>query len=172
MTEDRNVLPSQITRLHDQNEVARRIIDSFIHSVSGEGPDHGALTTATTTDQALEVSGLQGHQRVKITEIFKKLEEIGCGRFVPGRRTHPSRFVWEVKPLAVAQALKEGQETTMEPTELPSTEAQTAEQAASRIITYKFPMRGDFLEVRLPFNLKRNEAERLAQFIESLAAED
>ena len=40
---------------------------------------------------------------------------------------------------------------------------------AARLITHRFPMRGGFLDVRLPYDLKRAEAVRLAQFIESLA---
>ena len=42
---------------------------------------------------------------------------------------------------------------------------------AARIITHRFPMRGGFLDVRLPYNLTRAEAVRLAQFIESLATQ-
>ena len=38
-----------------------------------------------------------------------------------------------------------------------------------RMITYSFPMRGDFLDVRVPYDLKQGEAVRLGQFIEALA---
>jgi len=161
MIEDLDVLSRQITRLHDQNEAARRIIDNFAERQNGN--------SSTTTDEGLEISGLQGHHRVKITEVFKKLEGMGCGRFVPGRKTHPSRFVWETKPATIKEALEGPKEQPAPPPPTPLSEAEAAAQAASRIITYRFPMRGDFLEVRLPFDLKRSEAERLAQFIESLA---
>ena len=163
MIEDFDVLSKQITRLHDQNESARRIIDNFASRRDGN--------SSTTTDEAIEIAGLQGNHRVKITEVFKKLEGMGCGRFVPGRKTHPSRFVWETKPSTIAEALEGPKEKPAPPPEPVLTEAEAAAQAASRIITYRFPMRGDFLDVRLPFDLKRTEAERLAQFIESLATQ-
>ncbi len=163
MIEDFDVLSKQLIRLHDQNEAARRIIDNFTQRRDG--------ASSTTTDDALEIAGMHAHQRVKITEVFKKLEGMGCGRFVPGRKTHPSRFVWETKPSTMAEALEGPKEKPAPAPMPPVSEAEAAAQAASRIITYRFPMRGDFLDVRLPFDLKRGEAERLAQFIESLATE-
>ena len=53
-----------------------------------------------------------------------------------------------------------------EPTQPPANE--TPDPA--RLITYRFPLRGGFLDVLLPYSLKSAEAVRLAQFVESLAA--
>ena len=43
-------------------------------------------------------------QRREIIDLFRKLQEQGCGQFVEGRRGWPSRFVWSSEMTSIARA--------------------------------------------------------------------
>src|SRR5260370_34072424 len=43
-------------------------------------------------------------QRREIIDLFRKLQEQGCGQFVEGRRGWPSRFVWSSEMTRIARA--------------------------------------------------------------------
>src|SRR5260370_41167916 len=47
-------------------------------------------------------------QRREIIDLFRKLQEQGCGQFVEGRRGWPSRFVWSAEMTSIARAAAGG----------------------------------------------------------------
>src|SRR6266699_3635041 len=54
--------------------------------------------STTKIDRLLQISQErnQSVSRPEAIEFLRRLEEIGCGRYVEGRRGHPSRFAWDV----------------------------------------------------------------------------
>src|SRR5262249_9409387 len=64
----------------------------------------------TKGDSALLVLRSEGFhfRRRDMIDLFRKLEELGCGRFVEGRYGWPSRFVWSVGLRSVAKAAAGG----------------------------------------------------------------
>ena len=43
--------------------------------------------------------------RGDITELFKKLQRVGCGQYVMGRRGGSTRFVWDVRSLSAIHSM-------------------------------------------------------------------
>lgn len=99
----------------------------------------------------------------KIVRFFRKLESIGCGEFVVGRRGQPSRFLWAVNLVRLAQ-LAAGQDVRLEG-------APTIEEKAlnNGLIDHSFRLRKDLnVTLSLPDDLTPTEASRLSAFIHTL----
>lgn len=84
--------------LYRDNLVARTFFD---HAARRERDQ-----SETKVDRILIRLKREGHQfqRRDIIDLFRKLEEQGCGQFVEGRRGWPSRFVWSAEMISVARA--------------------------------------------------------------------
>lgn len=87
-----------LRQLYHQNLVAKTFFD---HAARRERDQ-----SETNVDRILVRLGREGHefQRREIIDLFRKLEEQGCGQFVEGRRGWPSRFVWSAEMTSVARA--------------------------------------------------------------------
>lgn len=103
-------------------------------------------------------------RRSEVIGAFRQLEEAGCGRYVEGRHGWPSRFVWDVKSLAVSAAARGTQ-----PLELSATEDVVDDSDEAELIEHSFALRPDLtISLELPTDLSRTEAARLAAFVQSL----
>lgn len=103
-------------------------------------------------------------RRIQLIKFLKELQNIEAGRFIPGRKAlNRSRFVFHS---ALLQSITEDpQLLTMAPAEV----AKTAEAASH---THVFLVRRDYpTSITLPVDLKKSEADRLADFIRSLPFE-
>jgi hypothetical protein len=111
-----------------------------------------------------------GHDvsRADVVSVFKELEQIGCGRYVPGRWSHPSRFEWSTNLSEVGKAAS-GEDTTVD--KLPQEEI-TSEAASDEepdMITHPFQLRRNLrIVLELPHDLTGDEAQRIATFLQSL----
>jgi hypothetical protein len=119
----------------------------------------------TTVDRLrwnLNQGGGDPISRGQIVRLFRQLEELGCGNFIPGRWGHESRFRWSVGLADVGRAAS-GQSVRMEP---PS----TAElDAPNDLLDHRFHLRKDLdVALKLPSDLTSTEAARLAAFIQTL----
>lgn len=78
----------QLRQFYRDSEVARGFLD---HAAKRERDQ-----SETKVDRILVRLKAEGHSfpRRDIIALFRKLEEVGCGQFVEGRRGWPSRFVW------------------------------------------------------------------------------
>ena len=95
--------------------------------------------------------------------VFRRLEELGCGRFVPGRRGHQSRFKWDVGLVTVGQAAA-GESVPIE-----AAPANEPNEPQDDLLEHRFHLRkGLDVPVRLPSDLTATEAARLAAFIQTL----
>ena len=88
-----------LRQLYRQNPVAKAFFD---HAARRERDQ-----SETKVDRLLVLlnrAGRHGFQRREIIELFRRLQEQGCGQFVEGRRGWPSRFVWSVGLTSVGRA--------------------------------------------------------------------
>src|SRR6266851_533585 len=60
----------------------------------------------TKVDRILVLLRAEGHEfrRHEIIDLFRRLQDQGCGQFVEGRRGWPSRFVWSTGITSVGKA--------------------------------------------------------------------
>src|SRR5207253_721442 len=92
-------------------------------------------------------------RRSDMIEVFRKLEELGCGRYVEGRHGHPSRFAWSIGLVGVGR-ISSG--------ESQSIEAMETEEELPETLTHTFHLRVDCpITIELPLDLTTQEAERL-----------
>ncbi len=150
----------KLRQFYKKDKLARLMLDQFA--------SYQRNRTATKVDYLLwKLRALDDDvTRGDILRIFKELESLGYGRYVPGRWSHPSRFQWSASLVEVGKAAS-GEEETVQ---------QFSEDAASLdleeepdLIAHGFQLRSDLqVTFELPGNLTRIEASRLAKFIESL----
>lgn len=96
-----NFTSPSIGRLRDlyaASPVARAFFD---HTAKRERDQ-----SETKVDRILVLLKSDGYhfKRREIIELFRKLQEQGCGQFIEGRRGWPSRFVWSVGLTSVGKA--------------------------------------------------------------------
>jgi hypothetical protein len=109
--------------------------------------------------------------------FFRELESCLCGKFILGRRNHPTRFVWSYRAVDIAGSAVEGL-ASPHPPERPSENQTSAvvhidepldDEPESAWRDYSFPLRDDSdVTISLPADLQADEAYRLAVFILTL----
>ena len=124
----------------------------------------------TKLDQILNRLEDKGITRGIAIQFFRRLEDIGCGQYVEGRKGHPSRFVWEDDLITVGRVAR-GEAGQIE--SLNSEEEEAANEARqARDFEHIFRLRGDFVvRLRLPSDLTDKEAQRLGGFLKTLSME-
>ncbi len=62
--------------------------------------------TETTVERTITILNEAGRKvsRGEAVDLFRRLEDLGCGQFIIGRRGAPSRFVWAVGIVSVGKA--------------------------------------------------------------------
>src|ERR1035438_4439468 len=87
-----------IPKLYRESPVAQAFFD---HAAKRERDQ-----SETKVDRILILLRAEGHAfpRRDIINLFRRLEEQGCGQFVEGRRGWPSRFVWSAGLISVGRA--------------------------------------------------------------------
>jgi hypothetical protein len=163
-------LETKIKRLYTSTALAR----SFFKWAASRVNDR----TETTLDR-LEVVLQTG--RRDVVALARSLDEIGCGKFIEGRRGAHSRIQWHysLRSLGlVAIGTKDAVEdvdaelAADESNRAGGEESGTAPEAGGEGIRHQFTLRPDVrVEFLLPKDLTSREAERLASFIHSLPFE-
>ena len=89
---------SRLRELYAASPVAKAFFD---HTARRERDQ-----SETKVDRILVLLKSDGYpfKRREIIELFRKLQEQGCGQFIEGRRGWPSRFVWSVGLTSVGKA--------------------------------------------------------------------
>ncbi len=133
------------------------------------------MSTSSIDNLMFKLSSEQSPpSRWTVIKFFKKLEELGCGRFIPGRRGRKTRFEWVAKLTDVNKAAQ-GQNVNIGAAS-PPTEVAGPTQGGppdEHLVEHPFRLRKD-LDVRLslPTDLTKAEAARLAAFIQTLPFEE
>lgn len=106
----------------------------------------------------------------ELIAAFRKLQDAGVGKYTEGRRGHPSRFEWAVGSLDACR-VAQGEEVEASPVEFVDSQSEDDQEAG--ILDHYFNLREDYqLEIQLPVDLSKEEAERLATYVRSLPLED
>ena len=89
---------NMLRQLYMESKVAKAFFD---HAARRERDQ-----SETKVDRILVLLRAEGHEfrRREIIELFRKLQDQGCGQFVEGRRGWPSRFVWSTGITSVGKA--------------------------------------------------------------------
>jgi hypothetical protein len=162
MTES-NFKPAELKRLYASNATARATLDHFASRQQDR--------TEMTVDRMWELLSSEGNvlARADIIYTFRCLEETGAGRFVIGRKGHPSRFLRSVNLIELGRIAK-GED-------LPSSNGENVAHAAvppasppkSDVIPHRYVLRPDFtVTIQLPADLTPPEATRLSDYVKTL----
>jgi len=153
----RNSIARQLRAMYCADPAARAILE---HLRSQES------TEFTTVDELEQLS--PDGQRLKnrdITRVLKRLKELRLGRFIIGRRGHPSRLEWN----GIAYRWYIENPLVWEDPAGESEEDETSQASAQRC---SFTVRpGHRVVFDVPADLKSWEAKRFAKYVESLAYE-
>jgi hypothetical protein len=128
-------------------------------------------STRTTVERLQALLRQEGHDvpRGDIIDLFKGLEAAKCGKFVVGRKGHPSRFEWSVSLISVGRAAA-GEVTEVQAlSESEQNAVIEEEEAGGGWIAHCFVLRpGVEVRLDLPSDLTNAEADRLAEFVRAL----
>lgn len=87
-----------LRQLYEQSAIARAFFDQAARRERDQ--------SETKVDRTLILLRAGGHEfrRREVIDLFRKLQDQGCGQFVEGRRGWPSRFVWSSGITSVGKA--------------------------------------------------------------------
>jgi hypothetical protein len=147
----------ELQAFYNSNGEAKAMLDHFASRERNRNE-----MTIDSLRHNLKADGISVSRGAAI-RVFRRLEELGCGRFVAGRRGHESRFKWDVGLVAVGQAAA-GEAVPIE-----ATPTNAPDEPADDLLEHRFHLRKDLdVPVRLPADLTATEAARLAAFIQTL----
>ena len=148
----------------DNDELQRLYEESSVYAAFFEDLANKRRRT-TKVDVDLAVRKTNG-TRKEIIDLFKKLEDLGAGEFVVGRRGKESRLELSVDSRAVGKAAA-GEPVEIEHVE--SLEDEDAFEEDDNLTRHDFRLRkGLVVSFDLPDDLTQDEVERLGTFLRSL----
>jgi hypothetical protein len=149
--------------LYSSAEVAKAVLDDFAIRQRNQ--------RKTKLDQLLFRLASSGVSRSEVIRVFRKLEELGYGEFVEGRRGHPSRFEWLFDLVTVGRAAA-GSSQVIEEVRTSAEEEDEADALPVMppgSLSHKFQLRPDWqVDLILPIDFTTREALRLSDFIKTL----
>lgn len=90
---------------YEEDGSVRLIVDHFAERERNQRETHVERLGALLGRQGSELS------RSGIIRAFRRLDSLGLGRFIPGRKGHATRFAWHVKSLFVRGLIVVGKES-------------------------------------------------------------
>ena len=148
---------TKLQEIYSSSISSKLILDDFANRTNNQ--------RLTKVDQVINRLSPSGVPRWEVIALFRKLEEEGHGKFIEGRRGHPSRFEWTSNPIDVGKAAQGGNAEIS-----PVSTSPSPENGPDEVRKYHFPLRSNVDAVfELPTNLTQREADRLSAFLKSLA---
>jgi hypothetical protein len=156
-----------LRNMYQQSEAARVVLDHF----AGRNRKW-FKTTAKALQFALAREGRSLSQDA-IVETLERLEELGLGHLRTGPRGY--EFAWDFELVAVGKAAR-GETTVVPPLpqrgKHPVEDGSSAPEEDDGFVEHRFLLRPEVeVNLRLPSDLTRREAERLADFMRTLPFE-
>ncbi len=151
----------RLRKLYGSSPAAREILD---HLAS-----RGRSWRTTSVERILASvrESDEDLSRGEVIDVFKALEECGCGQFKAGRKGWPSRFEWAVQMVSAGRVAA-GETEQVEDL----TAEDLAEEEPQAALRHTYRLRPDAsVTLDLPRDLTASEAERLAQYIRTLPFE-
>lgn len=148
----------QLQKLYSENGQARAVLDHF-----ASRERNWSSTPVSRIQTNVQAAGVP-ISRGDVIEVFKALENAGCGKFKIGRKGWESRFEWTAQMVSVGQAAA-GEPVKVEEVTREESEGEEGEVS----LRHTFRLRSDLpVSFDLPSDLTTAEADRLSQFIRSL----
>lgn len=154
-----------IKALYSADPTAKSVLDEFASRQRNQ--------QKTKLDQLLLRLGNAGKAapRAEVINVLRKLDEYGCGKFIAGRKGHPTRFEWQYDLVSVGKAAAGGTQSIEEIQPVDDDEDGDGEvmPTPEGAIEHKYQLRADWqVEITLPADLTTREAARLSEFIKTL----
>lgn len=161
----KNELAAGLRQLYVSDLVAHRLLDHF-----------AARQNDSRITPAARAAALVGASLGEIFRVFRRLEQLGAGRFIVGRRGAKTRMEWRlsIRGLGLAAQGAAADPEPIDPEQVDDSDFELSETdvpmtevvAESDWIAHAFQLRPDLrVTIKLPANLTSREAERLAGFI-------
>lgn len=157
-----------LTALYSSDPAFRVILDEF-----GSRQRNQQVTKLDQLLLRLSNAG-KGVARPDAINVLRKLEEAGCGKFLTGRKGHPTRFEWHYDLVSVAKVATGEVQVVEEIHPAPQTdngdEPEVVEAPLPEgAIEHKYQLRAGWpVTLALPADLTVREAARLSEFIKTL----
>lgn len=161
MTKNKNVDENGLHGLYASDPAAKALLDHFASRERNR--------RTMPIDRVIWLVGTEGNRisRGDAVRVFKRLDELGCGKFMVGRKGHPTRFDWSVGMTEVGRVAS-GESVEIQPAPAPVLD----EAADDEMIDHRYRLRKELdVLIQLPATLTRSEAIRLANFIQTLPFE-
>jgi hypothetical protein len=159
-----NIDTQRLRRLYRSDESAKAVFD---HLAKRERSRKELAVERLAINIANEGSKAS---RADVMRVLKELERAGCGKYIPGRKGHQSRFSWDVDMVAVGRNAA-GQDTPIEQVDAATLAEDDSTEGVSvdGEVTHSFRLRPDLsVDLKLPSDLTSTEATRLADFVRTL----
>lgn len=151
-----------LKKLYEDDATAQTILDYFATRQRGN-----VETSVDRLELNLKQRGTPVSRR-EIIGVLKELQQLNCGEFRHGRKGYPSRFAWDSVSLIDVGRYCTGETDSI----APLSEEEKDDEHNVEFITHSYVLRADLdVTLELPSNLNRREAERLGEFIKTLAFE-
>lgn len=162
MTPSDSIDSASLRKLYAASRSAKAAFDHF-----AQRQNNSAQTTIDRLQAALRGSG-QDVSRRDIVDLFKALDEAGCGDFKIGRRGKPSRFEWSVGLTDVGRSAA-GEQIKVEAITQADQSDLDDDVDSEELVEHRYRLRADLeLCIPLPSDLTPSEASRVADFVRTL----
>lgn len=154
VTQDKENSDNKALRaLYEEDDYAKAVLDDFAGRTNNQ-----RVTEVEQLMRRLRNTELPKWAAIK---LFRRLDELGYGRFIVGRKGSPSRFKWSAKLAEVGRAAQ-GQNLAI-------TSVPEQDPAEPDMVSHQFALRpGMTISFDLPADFTDREAERLSQFLRAL----
>jgi hypothetical protein len=160
---------SRLRELYASDKAAKAVLDSFAGRQRNYKETKVDRLYAVVSDLGESISWGD------IVRALKSLQELGFCEYVVGRHGYPSRVEWKVGIVSLGQAaagLHNDIEAAPQDVDLDVESAPAAEITPHDMMKIGYPLRAELtVQMSLPKNLTRREAERLSEFIKTLPFE-
>jgi len=79
---------TKLREMYKRDRVARAFFDHMVRR------EYNQTETVDHILELLNENAEKAFWRTEVIELFKQLQQLGFGRYVVGRKGHPSRFIW------------------------------------------------------------------------------
>lgn len=151
-------LGRQLRALRDADPTAKALFDWFSTRLKG-----------ARTTKARVAAERTGCDYADIISLFRRLDELGVGRFLVGRKGQESRMEWsyDVHTLVL---LSNGE---IDLAEAVAEDAPEFDEEEAGNVRHRYALRPNYeIELALPADLRPREADRLANWIRTLPFEE
>jgi hypothetical protein len=154
--------------LYASDPIARFVLDEFASRQRNQQktkPDQLLLRLSNAGKAA---------SRTEVINVMRKLDEYGCGKFITGRKGHPTRFEWQYDLVSVGKAAAGGAQSVeeLQPVDEDENGDEEIAETPEDSLEHTYQLRPDRqIGLLLPADLSAHEARRLSEFIKTLPFE-